>query len=67
MSWWRGVFRLWVGVAVIAVALLLFGSLSSIVNAPQTNDASEFLLAAVFIAAGGLFGMWVLIGMRPSR
>lgn len=64
MNLWRGLFRLWVGGATVAVAVLLFASIGSALYAPQTNDASEFLTVAAIFAMVGVFGAWVLRGMK---
>ncbi len=64
MNLWRGLFRLWVGGATVAVVVLLFASIGSALYAPQTNDAAGFLGGAAVIAMVGVFGAWVLRGMK---
>jgi len=66
MNWYRALFRLWVGIVSVSTALMLLSSVSSAIYTPQTNDASEFALAAAISAAVGLFGAWILRGLKGS-
>ena len=61
MNWWRGIFRLWVGGVFAWVALLAWGALHN----PQ--DATELVFAAVLSIVVGIFGAWVLRGLKPRQ
>lgn len=67
MNWFRAFFRLWVGGTAVLVLGALAVSARSLIEAPQTNDAQEFLLIAAMLAVVGLFGTWVLRGFKGQK